>query len=707
MSLETAEEVRSTQMRAQRARLLPSPSVEKRASVAGPGGGGRSSAASLVSMVRPIVPGGLAARCCLLWTVTVAVGIGVAPPARGGHGGWMPLTRFQEMDIVERRYYSRALKLLDQKHFKAAAAEFEKFKVQFPDSPAMPYLLFYRGLSLHLGNFRLRSIDAYTEVLDYFSNDVDPSVKALYQIGIAYEQNGDTRESQEAFREIADDTRYVKHGLAAPALRRLGDSYYKKEKTDRAIELWMHVYAQFLSTRQNDAVYCRNRLANHFLSRAMFDSYSGWLTRDTPLVEEESDPEATRYLWIYQFADDLVWQGVHRNAWNAKAWSKRRIRDFRKAYARYFDESSSAYTEGGAGWDYYTRLLRFTRWILEDEKAHQAAIDRALASLEEDLAKEDNWDLYQRLLWLHTEYQPGNRTCMQNLIKRMLDYVRSETDPRAQWTHYGAILDIQLAQSPAGKATTETISAMGKFIGAQADPGFRWTCLLAMMDKLLPVYGEKAHAQKAVATAMAFARGLPLATGRDPRLVEISDRLKGAGFAGRALLTLDGVSNPALRLYKTYEIVGPLQQKWNDAIEILLKVEATNNRHYEPLAREQRASVYKNKLNDYEKAIALYYEISDPPRTLWEIQDCYYRWNKLEKALMTLKEIEAIFPAQAPAAAWRRAVYYDRKKARENVIVEARRILKIYRKSRESSQAHQLLEKYGIATGGGVMDEDE
>jgi len=36
----------------------------------------------------------------------------------------------------------------------------------------------------------------------------------------------------------------------------------------------------------------------------------------------------------------------------------------------------------------------------------------------------------------------------------------------------------------------------------------------------------------------------------------------------------------------------------------------------------------------------------------------------------------------------------------------ARTIMKAYPKSPESSRAHQLLERYKIATGGGLIDED-
>mgnify|MGYP003920437325 CR=1 FL=1 len=67
-----------------------------------------------------------------------------------------------------------------------------------------------------------------------------------------------------------------------------------------------------------------------------------------------------------------------------------------------------------------------------------------------------------------------------------------------------------------------------------------------------------------------------------------------------------------------------------------------------------------------------------------------------------LREIEAVFPKQGPAAAWKRVEYYEKKKLQEKAVAGARRILKIYPKSKQSSQAHQFLEKHGVATGGGL-----
>jgi len=84
--------------------------------------------------------------------VALACILGSTLSAKAGYRNWMPLERYQQMNIVERRHFDKALKLLERSDHKAAAAEFEKFKVQFPKSHSLPYIILYRGLRLHTGN---------------------------------------------------------------------------------------------------------------------------------------------------------------------------------------------------------------------------------------------------------------------------------------------------------------------------------------------------------------------------------------------------------------------------------------------------------------------------------------------------------------------------------------------------------------------------
>ena len=148
------------------------------------------------------------------------------------------------------------------------------------------------------------------------------------------------------------------------------------------------------------------------------------------------------------------------------------------------------------------------------------------------------------------------------------------------------------------------------------------------------------------------------------------------------------------------------QQKWEDAIKQLDSIKEANKGDSATVSKSlwEKGEIYKERLKKYDEAIKVYQELGQPPRSLWQIQECHHRKGDLKSAVAVLNEIEAAFPDDAPEAAWRRAEYYDWGKQQELCVKEARGILKKYPKSPASSRAHQLLEKYGIDTGGAVAD---
>ena len=91
---------------------------------------------------------------------------------------------------------------------------------------------------------------------------------------------------------------------------------------------------------------------------------------------------------------------------------------------------------------------------------------------------------------------------------------------------------------------------------------------------------------------------------------------------------------------------------------------------------------------------------------LWNIQDCYGRLRKWKEQLKVLTELETSFPDQAARAAQHIAMVFQRQKMDKQAIAKCRSIMKVYKKHDVSSWAHQELEKYGKATGGGLIDED-
>ena len=124
-------------------------------------------------------------------------------------------------------------------------------------------------------------------------------------------------------------------------------------------------------------------------------------------------------------------------------------------------------------------------------------------------------------------------------------------------------------------------------------------------------------------------------------------------------------------------------------------------------AKWNLADLYRDRLGKPERAVQLYQEINQPPRTLWELQRTYRQMGKKKECYNALNELMSIFEKEAPEAVLTAARYREADGEKEKAIALYRRLLTHpeWKKSGQSSAAHQALERYGIATGGAMVNE--
>lgn len=124
-------------------------------------------------------------------------------------------------------------------------------------------------------------------------------------------------------------------------------------------------------------------------------------------------------------------------------------------------------------------------------------------------------------------------------------------------------------------------------------------------------------------------------------------------------------------------------------------------------AKMTLAQIYRDNLGKYDKAIAIFQELNDPPRTLWELYSTYWKAGKKKEAYSMLVELESMFPPEAPRAFYTHAQRLEEDGNVKQAIAIYRRLLSQpeWKKTAESSWAHQALERHGVATGGAVVNE--
>ena len=109
-------------------------------------------------------------------------------------------------------------------------------------------------------------------------------------------------------------------------------------------------------------------------------------------------------------------------------------------------------------------------------------------------------------------------------------------------------------------------------------------------------------------------------------------------------------------------------------------------------------------LGRHEEAIKAFRAANRQPDSTWEIANSLVALQRFDQALTALREIEGVGGPTASAAALRAADVHRASGDKGREVTQLRLVLKRYPKSGESSQAHNRLEKYGVALTGGEAE---
>lgn len=507
--------------------------------------------------------------------IALAVAL-LASPLLARNKGWdwkLSGERTKKLNTFQRSELSKAMKLFEKKNYRAAANQFEKFKVQFDDSEALSYSIFMRAYALHLNRDRNKAIKIYNEVLDFFGDVIDDAAPALYYMGIAHLDNGDTRKGMEAFKEMAEDVDYQKHSLAAGAIRRLADNHWRNKEEDAAVKYWKQVYRDFKNSNSGEANNARGSVARWYVREMKYAEYTSWISQG------KKEGDVRHFLWVADDIYKIAYDGFHR--WEKyTAFNKKQKKDDMRTFFDWFTSKEQLYSKGKRTWGYLFKKLTFAKERMGDKKVVDAAT--------EDL--------------------------------------------------------VSIATTTKNKKE------------------------------------------------------------RDDKLIKLVDYFAGKGEMARARNLLARVNDHYARIWKEVDLLGR-EKKYTEVGKTLENIEKMDDKGHATRALQARADLYAGKMGKYEAAIKLYRMIDDPPKTLWAISSCYSKWGKAEQSINTLVEIESAFPSDASSAAMAIANAYHKGGDAKKAIGKCRYIMKQYPKSRAASSAHQMLEKYGIQTGGAIVDE--
>ena len=248
--------------------------------------------------------------------------------------------------------------------------------------------------------------------------------------------------------------------------------------------------------------------------------------------------------------------------------------------------------------------------------------------------------------WLVNDRNRADAPVRKHLVERA--YGVAWNGFSTDWEKYAAASEKDRIEK--NKLKTEDMKAFYQYLKSRREwfdkAGDAWGYHELALQFLTSLWGDRVSREAAANDALALIKQTKDKTDADNKLARLVDFLNQQGQYERARYLLPMIQDKILALFKDYELLAH-ENKWAEATARLEEVEKGGNPQWKQRAVWNRAEVYKEHTGQYEKAIKLFEQINQPPGTLWEIQECYHRENKLKEALATLTEIEAMFPDDA------------------------------------------------------------
>ncbi len=110
---------------------------------------------------------------------------------------------------------------------------------------------------------------------------------------------------------MAEDADYQKHPLAAGAVRRLADNYWKNKQPELAIKYWKQTARDFAGQNDHEARIARRNVIGYYIRNQQYATLEAWLTND----ENRRNQKHRR--WMADECYDVAWHGFDgRRGWD-------------------------------------------------------------------------------------------------------------------------------------------------------------------------------------------------------------------------------------------------------------------------------------------------------------------------------------------------------------------------------------------------------
>ncbi|MBT7743018.1 MAG: tetratricopeptide repeat protein [Opitutae bacterium] len=573
-----------------------------------------------------------------------------------------PAESFAKLDTFEALNLEDADKLFLKKDYKGAYAAYKAYSLEFARSPALGYVLLRMGRCLHLLDKRNHAIRSYREVVDYFPDDVPYAAAALYFMGKCHEQNGEDAKQVAVWAELVKDDEYVLQPNSGSALTFLGKAMEKLEKFDDAAEYHWRTAVAFAKSNERAAQSARASVFHHYVRRKpnhdklkeFFIATNAFGDRQGKGANPQEDP---RY-W--------------KTALDYALGAKENPEDVSRYWTSKMGDSFAEHDE------LRIKLFNLQRVYENDKVAWGAKMDKQFGLTPPTLRRvydwigHYNWDQELELAFAMKHGGP--------LVAGAKPNERTLVIERMRWNR-NKFYEKWILPTARALKREEKIWLMNRLrhpcgLHAEAQSVIRMVNVSGMTDEELKDMGTFAAYYLTENEVLAY-------------FAKIANK----SFAGKARFDYFIGKSHQNR---------PFKEKALAEVPSLKKIP-----DYAGPELSWKEGTLLQELGRYAEAIKSYRAANKQPHSTWAIADCLVGLKQFGKAVELLRELENSVGAFAPVACLKICNVYRTSGDKGKEIGQLRLVLRRHPKSKESSEAHQRLETYGVRLTGGEGEAEE
>jgi hypothetical protein len=280
--------------------------------------------------------------------------------------------------------------------YQQAVSRFSTIISTWPDSPYAARAQYHKAMCLEKIGDHKQASDEYVRLCYAYPDSplvadatVRLAVPALHFRARAHFENGDDLLGYKSLKAIAEDEDYLKHPLAAGALRRLADNDWANQEFDRAARYWKIARESYRKSNEDEARDAARKLRQHCLFKHDFVAMEALVFADLPAADIQARCDACRGTIGWATSGfEQSWPNWYYQRSFGESKAKFRMAEDRRAFYGWYASKKPLFAQAGRTWDHQMGQLAFAlKNGMKDYDALVTSLIEGIRGMRNDPAK--------------------------------------------------------------------------------------------------------------------------------------------------------------------------------------------------------------------------------------------------------------------------------------------------------------------------------